>query len=156
MATVEPGRCNCTALRKASRRLSQMYDCALAPSGLRSTQFAILAQVERREGESLTIHELAEALVMDPSTIGQNLRPLEREALISLQRDDSDRRRRQVRLTKKGRARLHAAGPLWTDAQERFEAGFGRGAAADLRGILNHIASDASLFSDGETAGPEA
>jgi len=43
----EAGRCNCTALRKASRRISQLYDAALAPSGLKITQRAILAQVAR-------------------------------------------------------------------------------------------------------------
>ena len=78
-------RCNCAALRKASRRLSQLYDSALAPSGLKSTQFAMLAEIERRTDEPPTIRDLADALVMDQSTIGQNLRPLERDGLVSLQ-----------------------------------------------------------------------
>ncbi len=73
---IEPNRCNCTALRKASRRMSQFYDAALAPSGLRSTQFSILADLARRGDTPPTIRELSETLVLDQSTIGQNLRPL--------------------------------------------------------------------------------
>ena len=79
---IEPDRCNCTALRKASRRMSQFYDSTLVPSGLRSTQFAMLAELDRRADTPPTIRELSEALVMDQSTIGQNLRPLGREGLI--------------------------------------------------------------------------
>ena len=54
------------------------------PAACKSTQFAILAELERRDNEPPTIRELAEALVMDQSTIGQNLRPLEREGLVEL------------------------------------------------------------------------
>jgi DNA-binding MarR family transcriptional regulator len=145
---VERGRCNCAALRKASRRLSQAYDSALAPSGLKSTQFAILAELEFRNDEPPTMRDLAEALVMDQSTIGQNLRPLERDGLISLERDASDRRRRCVKLTKKGRGRLAAARPLWAGAQERFENLFGTREAAKLRATLLNIAHERSLTSD--------
>jgi len=38
------GQCSCTALRKATRRVSQLYDAALEPCGLRTTQRAILAR----------------------------------------------------------------------------------------------------------------
>jgi DNA-binding MarR family transcriptional regulator len=142
---IEPNRCNCSALRKASRRLSQLYDSAIAPSGLKSTQFAMLVEINRREGQPPTIRELAEALVMDQSTIGQNLRPLEREGLVSLEQDSADRRSRRVKLTRAGSSRLAAAKPLWNDVQAKFEAGFGKRAAADLRGVLLTIARDQSL-----------
>ena len=87
LAGIEPNSCNCAALRKASRRMSQFYDAALAPCGLKSTQFAVLAEIERRAEMPPTIRDLAERLVMDQSTIGQNLRPLEREGLIALVTD---------------------------------------------------------------------
>ena len=99
---IEPNRCNCTALRKASRRMSQFYDSTLVPSGLRSTQFAMLAELDRRADTPPTIRELSEALVMDQSTIGQNLRPLGRERLISLVQDEADRRSRRVKITRPG------------------------------------------------------
>lgn len=148
---IERGRCNCAALRKASRRLSQAYDSALAPSCLKSTQFAILAELEFRNGEPPTMRDLAEVLVMDQSTIGQNLRPLERDGLISLQQDAADRRRRCVKLTKKGRHRLATARPLWAEVQERFENFFGTREAAELRATLLNIAHESSLNSDGDS-----
>ena len=147
---VERNRCNCTALRKASRRLSQFYDSALAASGLKSTQFAILSEIQRRQEEPPTIRELSEALVMDQSTIGQNLRPLERDDLVSLEGDATDRRRRRVKLTRKGLARIASARPLWLDAQSRFENRFGERAAAELRAVLVEIARDPSLVGDSE------
>ncbi len=149
MIFVERNRCNCSALRKASRRLSQVYDAALAPSGLRSTQFAILVEIGRRPSAPPTINELAEALVMDPSTIGQNLRPLERDRLVALQQDATDRRRRCVTLTPEGRSRVAAARPLWREAQARFEGKFGEREAAELRSQLNGIARE-SFAVDGE------
>jgi DNA-binding MarR family transcriptional regulator len=142
---IRRGGCNCAALRKASRRLSQFYDSALASSGLKSTQFAILVEIELRAGEPPTIGDLAEALVMDQSTVGQNLRPLERDGLISLQQDARDRRRRHVKLTKKGRQRYAAARPLWQDAQARFEKSFGEPESAALRATLLGIAGNPSL-----------
>jgi DNA-binding MarR family transcriptional regulator len=137
--------CNFSALRKASRRMSQFYDSVLAPSGLKATQYAILNQIDRREGEPTTIRDLAEALVLDQSTLGQNLRPLERDGLISLELDPADGRRRRVVLTEKGRSAFSSAQPLWRAAQARFEDSFGAREAADLRAALLKIASDQSL-----------
>jgi DNA-binding MarR family transcriptional regulator len=144
-STIESNRCNCAALRKASRRMSQFYDSVLAPCGLKSTQFAMLTEIDRRADAPPTIRKLSEALVMDQSTIGQNLRPLEREGLIALVPDQADRRSRRVTLTKAGRGRVAVALPLWSAAQERFENGFGKRAAAELRTVLGTIARDQSL-----------
>ena len=149
---VEANRCNCGALRKASRRMSQFYDSALASCGLKSTQFAMMTEIDRCGAEPPTIRQLAEALVMDQSTIGQNLRPLEREGLITLVQDEADRRSRRVKLTKAGRARITAALPLWSAAQARFEGGFGQQAATELRNVLAGISRDRSLT--GEDASP--
>ena len=142
---IEPSRCNCAALRKASRRISQFYDSVLAPCGLKSTQFAMLTEIDRRAGDPPTIRELAEALVMDQSTIGQNLRPLQREGLVALVQDEADRRSRRIKLTRTGRVRFAAALPLWSAAQARFESGFGQRAATELRAVLGTIARDPSL-----------
>ena len=148
---VEKNRCNCTALRKATRRVSLFYDSALAPSGLKSTQYAVLSEIYRRGGAPPTIRELAEALVMDQSTLGQNLRPLEREGLVALVQDEADRRSRRVELTRVGRSRFAAARPLWDTAQQRFENGLGEHAAAELRSVLVTIAGDRSLAAETET-----
>lgn len=137
--------CNALAMRKASRRLTQFYDDALAPSGLRSTQLAILAELDHRAKRPPTLAELARALVMDRSSLGHNLRPLERDGLVALQEDAEDRRRRHIVLTGEGKARLRGAKRLWSVAQERFDATFGQAEAARLRATLLAIANDERL-----------
>jgi len=123
--------CNCVSLRSASRRISQFYDSRLAPSGLRATQFAMLALIGESGG--LPINAIAARLDMDRTTTGQNLRPLERDGLIGMERSAQDGRSRIVRLTVEGEARLAMAVPLWRDAQQAFETWNGAAKAADMR-----------------------
>jgi DNA-binding MarR family transcriptional regulator len=140
--------CTCGSLRKASRRISQFYDAALAPVGIKSTQFSILAEVERGSAEGpVSMCELATAMVMDRSTLGHNLRPLERDDLLSLRLAMADRRKRHVALTKKGKATLQRARRLWRSAEGRFEKIFGKRHAADLRAVLLNIAGNDELNS---------
>ena len=141
----EESACYATAMRKASRRLTQLYDDALERSGLRSTQLAILSELDRRSMEPPTIAELASALVMDRSALGHNLRPLEREGLIALIEGEEDRRRRHVTLTPQGEQKYREAEKLWQMAQDRFTKTFGRAEAARLRAILLGIAYDERL-----------
>ncbi|WFU72302.1 MarR family winged helix-turn-helix transcriptional regulator [Bradyrhizobium sp. CB2312] len=148
LPVVERNRCNCLALRKASRHMTLFYDAALEPSGLRSTQYALLTEIHRRGDAPPSIGDLAEALVMDQSTIGQNLRPLQRDGLVTLERDEADRRSRLAKLTPAGRSRLADARPLWLAAQEKFENGFGKRAAAELRNVLADIAGNQSLIAN--------
>jgi DNA-binding MarR family transcriptional regulator len=142
------GACTCGSLRKASRRISQFYDTALAPIGIKSTQFSILAEVDRGSLEGpLTMCELATAMVMDRSTLGHNLRPLERDELLSLRLIPADRRKRYVALTKKGKVTLQRARRLWRTAETHFEKVFGKRHAADLRAVLLNIAGNDELNS---------
>jgi DNA-binding MarR family transcriptional regulator len=138
--------CTCGSLRKASRRISQFYDSALAPVGLKSTQFSILTEIERGSAESpVTMCELATAMVMDRSTLGHNLRPLERDELLVLRSGQHDRRKRYVELTRKGKGMLQRARKLWRHAEGRFEKIFGERHAAELRAVLLNIANNREL-----------
>ncbi|MBR0798384.1 winged helix-turn-helix transcriptional regulator [Bradyrhizobium jicamae] len=139
MTTTEPTRCNLTALRKATRRVSQLYDALLAPSGLRGTQRGILVHVARSGAP--TMSELAAALVLDRTALNHNLKPLQRDGLVTVTVDKDDRRSRLVRLTKRGEARLAETRTAWQQAQERFETAFGAKQAADLRQTLELVAS---------------
>src|SRR5579859_3692474 len=103
--------CNCTALRKATRRVSQLYDEALATSGLRVTQLAILNQIERMGTPAMG--ELAKALVMDRGALAHNVKPLERDGLIETGADPADQRNRRVALTKAGRKKIAEAERSW-------------------------------------------
>jgi len=132
-------QCNCTALRKASRRISQLYGTALAPSGVK-TQRAILAQIGR--SEPVTVGALAEALVMDSGALAHTLKPLERDGLLAVAIDPADRRNRLISLTQQGRAKLTETGALWAKAQRRFEAAFGRAESESLREALRFLISD--------------
>ena len=137
--------CSATAMRKATRRMTQLYDDALAQAGLRSTQYAILDELHRQAAAPPTMGELAETLVLDRSALGHNLRPLERDGLIALVAGDDDRRRRRVVLTTKGRAKFAQGRRAWKLAQDRFDDVFGESAAAKLRATLLRIARDERL-----------
>jgi len=140
--------CTCGSLRKASRRISQFYDAALAPVGIKSTQYSILSEVDRGSLEGpVTMCELATAMVMDRSTLGHNLKPLERDDLVVLRLSNDDRRKRYVELTKKGRSVLARARRLWRQAEGHFETIFGKEPAAELRAVLLGIAANKELNS---------
>lgn len=138
--TGQDSRCNCTSLRKASRRISQLYDTALAPSGLKITQRAILAQIGR--SEPTTVGKLAEALVMDSGALAHTLKPLERDGLLAVAVDPEDRRNRLITLTQHARAKLAETDALWASAQRGFEAAFGAAESDTLREALRFLISD--------------
>jgi DNA-binding MarR family transcriptional regulator len=140
--------CTCGSLRKASRRISQFYDTALAPLGIKSTQYSILSEVARGSIEGpVTMRELATSMVMDRSTLGHNLKPLERDDLVTLRLSAHDRRKRYVELTRKGKSTLQRARRLWRQAEGRFEKIFGKEPAAELRAVLLSIAGNNELNS---------
>ena len=136
----DPLVCNGAALRKATRRLSQLYDMALAPCGLSTAQRSILVHIERAGSPTMT--ELAYAMVLDRSALARNIKPLERDGYLVQRPDDDDGRSRRVELTRAGRAKLTESARLWRKAQKRFEAVYGEERAAALRVALAEIYSD--------------
>ncbi len=136
----EPGRCNGTSLRKATRRVSQLYDAFLTPCGLRSTQRSILIQIARAGTPSMG--ELADALVLDRSALAHNLKPLERDGFVETVVDPNDGRARLAVLTDAGYAKLVQSQPLWENAQHCFEKAFGVRNAEALRTWLAFLASE--------------
>jgi DNA-binding MarR family transcriptional regulator len=136
----EPDLCNCAALRQAARHVTKLYDDMLAPVGIGANQYAILGRLKRL-GPS-TIQEVARALVMDRSTLGHLLRPLEARDLVCISVAKEDRRGRLVSLTVAGKALVAEARPLWLRAQRRFEKHVGDKDARDLRKALKRIAGE--------------
>src|SRR5262249_31978931 len=96
--------CNFFAVRSAARHVGQFYDQFLAPIGLRTTQFSILANLKRRG--PLPITAFAKDMVMDRTTLGRNVLPLERDGLIRIEPIASDRRAKELHLTNTGEKRL--------------------------------------------------
>ena len=128
--------CNCLALRQAARHVSQFYDGHLASEGLKTTQYSILAKLNRLG--PLSINKLAESMVMDRTTLGRAVRPLERDNLLAIGPGD-DGRTRSLKLTPAGQARLKAAAAKWREAQREFELAFGVPDAAAMRTVLQRV-----------------
>ena len=138
-AFLGPDACNCLAVRQAARHITQFYDQFLAPSGLRTTQFSILAEL-RRVGP-MTINALAADLVMDRTTLGRNILPLERDGLVAVERGSRDRRTKALRLTEAGAARFRAAVKGWAQAQTQFETASGAKRTVAIRTLLHAVAA---------------
>ena len=133
----EAPACVCFNIRKAARAISQLYDDVLRPSGLRVTQFSILA-VTRRLGP-VTVTRLAEETVTDRTTLTRNLKVLGQQKLIRIN-PGHDRREREVTLTDRGRAALAQAYPFWKKIQAQVTQRLGpdryRRLLSDLRATL--------------------
>src|ERR1700754_3638367 len=128
--------CIVAAMRAATRRLTQLYDEAMAPTGLRVTQFHVLSELERRSADPPTVGELAEILTMERSALGQTLRPLVRDGLVDLGHDGRDGRRRPVKLTRAGKEKLVRSRRYWAGAHRKFEQFYGDDQLVFLRDTL--------------------
>ncbi len=121
--------CTFANMRKATRAVTQFYEAALRPLELTATQFTLLATLKRRGALRLT--DLAEALVMDRTTLTRNLKPLTERGLIRVG-SDTDRRVRRLEVSKAGITLIGQAMPLWQEAQGRLVDGLGDGRWAGL------------------------
>ena len=137
--------CTCAAIRRVSRHITNLYDACLAPFGLTVSQFSILSRLNRTGPRS--INALARELAVDRTTLGRTLRPLERDGLLELAADASDKRSRALKLTAKGVKRVSVAREGWKQAQQRFETAYGAQRAAELRRLLD-AAVEAKLDGD--------
>jgi len=123
--------CYCAALRAAARKSTALYDEALAPAGIGIAQFSLMQRI-RRAGAAVPLSDLARLAELDRSTVGRNVKVLERMGLVT-EVAGEDRRETAVALTEAGRAAIRRAWPLWQEAQRRVEAALGESAAGSLR-----------------------
>ena len=137
MDVTDPVNCTCFGLRKAARAVTQMYDRALRPTGLRATQISLLIATDRAGPRGVA--ELAEMMVMDRTTLTRNLKPLLDRGLLE-HVASADRRRRPIAITPAGRAALVQALPHWREAQARMADGLGRSRWWRLLGDLGDAA----------------
>jgi DNA-binding MarR family transcriptional regulator len=134
-----PPACSCIALRQAARHVTRFYDSALTPVGIGLNQYAILATLERLG--PIAIQPLAARLVMDRSTLGHLLRPLETRGLVAFAVPPDDKRSRLIALSAAGQRVLAEARPLWFKAEQRFQEVFGAAETQNLRSLLKQAAS---------------
>jgi DNA-binding MarR family transcriptional regulator len=136
--------CACFNLRKATRAVTRLYDDALRSVGLRTTQFTLLNAI--RVVGPVTVRRLASVVVMDRTTLTRDLRPLERQGLVSVEPGE-DRRERKVDLTTKGAQVVHRAAPLWGKAQSQVAKGLGQ---ERLDRLLSDLAAAVALTRAGQ------
>ena len=107
----------CSNFRRTSRALTQLYENALRPLGLRATQFTIL-QALSLAGE-VKQSRLGEILALDSTTLTRTLRIMRRQGWIEERRGE-DRRERWLHLAKPGETQLKRAVPVWEKVQSRL------------------------------------
>ncbi len=125
--------CACANLRRATRMVTQAYDAALRPLGLRATQFTMLSVLAKRG--QIRQSKFADILGMDGTTLTRNLQPLLKNEWIQIDREE-DQRVRLISITKLGRDVLDQAVPLWRQVQSRFVTGLGDERWSGLLGTL--------------------
>jgi DNA-binding MarR family transcriptional regulator len=147
---LEIDQCNCFAVRKAARRVSRLYEDVLQPTGLRITQFLILAVLARVPGAS--VNELAERLDLERTAMGKTLGPLERDGLLRSEPSPADGRSRVVRLTSKGKSVFQDAVRLWRQAQQQLAELNGTRWLRALRSNLSEIKVEKTNIPSGNRA----
>ncbi len=132
--------CTCARLRRLTRRMTALYDSELAPTGLRLTQYSLLATL-RREGKDggVAVSDLAAAMDMDRTTLTRNLRPLLAQDWVELRADPLDARVRRAVITPKGNAAFVAAMPYWRIAQDHVNRTLGEGNVGALHQWLDRV-----------------
>jgi DNA-binding MarR family transcriptional regulator len=128
--------CMCGSFRRTSRALTQLYEAALRPLGLRSTQFTIL-QVLSLAGE-VSQGQLGDMLAMDSTSLTRTLAIMVREGWIA-ERRGKDRRERRLRLSTAGEAQLQRALPVWEKVQSRLRRQLGDQALNDLLQLTRQV-----------------
>lgn len=132
-------QCLCTQLRRAARGVTRVYDDALRGIGLTAAQYSLLRHLARLDEPSISA--LAEAMGLDRSTLGRNLRPLQNEGLLELQGDAGDQRNRLVLLTAAGRERLAQGNKSWEAAQRCVGERLGDEQRRQLMALLGELES---------------
>jgi DNA-binding MarR family transcriptional regulator len=128
--------CVCTRARRAARSLTSRYDAALKPVGLQITQFSLLRTIDRMG--PVNVSTLAEAMLLDRSTLGRNLTVLERRGMLVLT-GGADQRDRSVTLAPSARRLLQQALPRWEEAQRLVSKTLGKRGVADLSSLLEKL-----------------
>jgi DNA-binding MarR family transcriptional regulator len=128
--------CMCASFRRAARALTQVYEDALRPTGLRATQFTVL-QALSLAGE-VTQSGLGRLLALDSTTLTRTLKIMHRKGWIARQRG-ADRREWRLRLSKAGVVQFNRALPHWEKVQTRLRQQFGETRWNELMKLTNHV-----------------
>ena len=129
--------CACFNARQAARAITALYDEVMEPTGLKTTQFAILAAI--RADDDMTMQKLAAGLGLDPSTMTRTLRPLLDDGLVEVLSGAQDRRVKRLALTRTGRRKLRDGVGRWRQAQAQLSERLGSEVFDRLVGDLSAV-----------------
>jgi DNA-binding MarR family transcriptional regulator len=128
--------CMCGSFRRTSRALTQLYEQALRPHGLRASQFTIL-QALAFAGD-VTQGQLGEMLAMDSTSLTRTLAIMGRRGWITARRG-KDRRERRLQLASGGQTKLRHAQPQWEKVQSRLHRQLGAQAWKNLLQLTHQV-----------------
>ena len=139
------GYCAAFRFRMAARAVTRLYDAALQESGIRSTQFALLVAIAKKQ--PIPIHGLSEILFIDQTTLTRSLKLMRKEGLLEVS-ERSTMRQRFVTLTPKGEQVLARAVPLWRKIQDHFVQCVGARHWTELRDELGGLSELAATLEE--------
>lgn len=138
--------CPAMRARQASRALGKIFDEALRPLGLQLSQLPLLCAAAMAGEAGASIGALARGIVIDPTTLTRNVRPLEKAGLLRVARSPQDKRTRMVFLTRSGERMIERTFPAWQRALEESKATFGERRIEEVRAQLGRIVAAVDGF----------
>jgi DNA-binding MarR family transcriptional regulator len=133
------GECPALRVRQASRVLAKLFDDELSPLGVHSSQLPVLAAVALFGVPGATMSKLAQAVLMDRTTLTRSIRPLERAGLLRVARSPGDARTKIVVITRSGEGMIEAIFPVWERVAKKIKRSLGAEMLMDLRGRLDQV-----------------
>lgn len=123
------------AVKQVELAVRAQLDAVLRPAGITTAQYTALTVLQR--GRAVTAAQLARNSFVTTQSMADLVGALERQGLISRERDSTDRRRVTLSLTPQGQRLLDDhAGPV-ADLEATMVAGLTPGQASDLGAALN-------------------
>jgi DNA-binding MarR family transcriptional regulator len=133
------GECPALRVRQASRVLARLFDDELAPLGLHSSQLPVLAAVALFGDSGAAMSKLAEAVLMDRTTLTRSIRPLEKAGLLRVVRSPKDARTKMVVITRSGERMIKSIFPVWERVVKKIKKSLGADMVAELRRRLDQV-----------------
>jgi DNA-binding MarR family transcriptional regulator len=143
--TVPRLECLCASFRRVTRALTQHYDEALRPMGVRATQFTVLQALSLTG--AISQGKLGKILAMDSTTLTRTLGIMNRAGWIEKRRG-RDGRERNIALTRAGKAQLARAFPVWQTVQAKLERQLGAERWKSLLNLTHQLTGEVAAQGD--------
>ena len=137
--------CLCASFRRAARALTQHYEEALRPLGIRSSQFTVLQALSLTS--CISQGRLGEILAMDSTTLTRTLAIMSREGWIEKRRG-RDGRERSVALTRAGEKQLARVLPVWQEVQAKLQRQLGKERWSSLLELTYQLTGEVAAQGD--------